>query len=257
MFVEEFGFEAASIVNFVGGGGKTGLILALCEEVSASAPVVYTTTTRIHPPPLAPGRVLLSCSNLDLLKRITREALARSDSSVRTLVLTRPEFRPGLLRGVPPDFASSIDLSDPPTIFNEADGARSISLKVPRQGEPVLMNGARYLVPVIGLDCLYQPVGPSTIFRWELAVEQFSLEPGEPLTPRLAASLLLHPDGVCRDWTSGMRLVPYINKVDVAEDDQRAEELAEALHERSHFPISKIVWGSLRTHRCGSIQVLP
>ena len=46
---------------------------------------------------------------------------------------------PDLLKGVEPEFGRFLDRDLFPVLLNEADGARSMSLKMPREGEPVLM----------------------------------------------------------------------------------------------------------------------
>jgi probable selenium-dependent hydroxylase accessory protein YqeC len=160
--------------------------------------------------------------------------------------------RPDLLQGVSPDFPAGIDRECFPLVLNEADGARSMSLKMPREGEPVLMKSANYLVPVIGLDCLNKPLGPQTLFRWEIASRRHSLEAGQTITPELAASILLHPLGVCRDWHSGTHIVPYINKADSEELEPLAYELAQALLHNKNFPVDRVVWGSLHNARVNS-----
>jgi len=254
LFSEQFAFEQSSLVNFVGGGGKTALILRLLQESSPPQPAIYTTTTRIHPPPPAEGSVLTACDNAQYLKMIAESIARHPFERAWRLVITGSTLSPGLLRGVSPDFASRLDCKLFSIILNEADGARSLSIKVPRQGEPVLMEGAQWLVPVIGIDCLGKPLGPDVVFRWELACKQFSLAAGQLLTAELAASMLMDPAGVCRDWQPRMRIVPYINKVDEESQDHLAQELGRALLRNGHFPVERVVWGSLRTGRAASLS---
>ena len=248
LFTDHFGFKLPALVNFVGGGGKTRLILTLASEYSGRHAVLYTTTTRIHPPDVTDGVALISCDDLNLLKQILARVGRHSFDHTVRFTLTRLEMKPGLLRGVPSNFCTSVDRENFPLILNEADGARGMSLKMPRADEPVLMGGADYLVPVIGLDCLNKPLGPETLFRWETAAERFSLKAGDSLTPETAAALLLHRSGVCKDWQEGVRLVPYINKVDSEKDEPAARDLAHALLQNPNFPVERVVWGSL-THR--------
>jgi probable selenium-dependent hydroxylase accessory protein YqeC len=251
VFAELFPFDLPARVNFVGGGGKTSLILRLASEYSASVQVLYTTTTRIHPPPLEPGRVLLTCDDRALLVKLLKRVARDCRSSVRTVVATAGVHSPGLLRGVDPAFGRALRPPLFPLILNEADGARSVSLKFPRAGEPVLMLGAKTLVAVIGLDCLMRPLGPATLFRWELAAPRLGLVAGEPLTPELAARVLLHPEGVCRDWKRGTRLVVFVNKVDRDSDLPLAQELARRVRESTRFPVDCVLWGSIEQDRAG------
>jgi probable selenium-dependent hydroxylase accessory protein YqeC len=253
LFFDQFAFDSPALVNFVGGGGKTSLILTLISEYPGNSAALYTTTTRIHPPPVTDGLALISGDNMNLLKlvlaRIGRHCFGRTGK----FTVTSMPISPGLLRGVPADFCSSLDQDNFPFILNEADGARSMSLKMPREGEPVLMSGANYLVPVVGLDCLNKPLGPQTLFRWDMASARYSLKAGEPLTVELAASLLMHRSGVCRDWKKGMSIIPFINKVDSDEDLPLARALAQALTSNSNFPVEKVVLGSLKNKKVASL----
>ncbi len=257
MFREQFSFQLPAIVNFVGGGGKTGLILALLREYAPAMPVIYSTTTRIHPPHPADGLMNLACEDPDflslLVEKIGRQPLPRPAS----LVVTLGHLRPDLLRGVPPSFFRGMDSDLFPLILNEADGARSMSLKMPRDTEPVLMEGARYLVPVIGIDILGKPLGPATLFRWEMAMKRYSLREDQVITPELAAQLLLHPQGVCKGWHAGMRIVPFINKADTPGLDRSALELTHALLASGEYPVERVVWGSLHTHRSAFVVLQP
>ena len=251
MFLENFAFRTPAIINFVGGGGKTALILRLAEEFSESVRVIYTTTTRIHPPHPRKRLAILSGDDPELLRMILHRAAQGETDRVRTFVVTGPAMTPDLLKGVAPEFSSSLDRAVFPVILNEADGARSMSLKMPRDGEPVLMANAEYLVPVVGLDCVNQRLGPETLFRWEMAATRYSLKEGETLTPERVVNLLLHPQGVCKGWQEGIEIIPFINKVDDERDDALARVVAETLLGQATFPVKRVVWGSVQEHRAG------
>jgi probable selenium-dependent hydroxylase accessory protein YqeC len=254
LFADLFAFPRPARVNFVGGGGKTALILRLAEELAREAQVLYTTTTRMHPPPLAEGRVFLTCDDAGLLDLALEAVARRGPGSIRAVAVAAALASPGLYRGVSADLGRRLDPGLFPIVLNEADGARSISLKFPRAGEPVLLDGAGVLVPVVGLDCLGRPLGPASLFRWELARDRFGLVEGEPITPALAARVLLAPDGVCKGWAPPVEVVPFINKVDTEADEQAALELARALLDAAGpFPIRRVVWGSVERLRAGSV----
>jgi probable selenium-dependent hydroxylase accessory protein YqeC len=253
LFAQKFAFSLPARVNFVGGGGKTSLILALMEEYSQTLPVVYTTTTRFHPPHPTDGLVIISSNNDAYLSMLLERAVA-SWCCGRRFVVTRLPSGPHLLSGVDPAFSTCLDRAVFPLIFNEADGARSMSLKMPRAGEPVLMCGAEYLVPVIGLDCLNQALGPKTLFRWDLAPKKLQRKSGTLIDPELAASILLHPQGVCKDWQPGMRIIPFINKVDTDAQEDAALALATALLNNGTFTVDRVVWGSIHGARSYSLD---
>jgi probable selenium-dependent hydroxylase accessory protein YqeC len=253
-FSKFFDFQPHSLVNFVGGGGKTILIHRLMDECVEKGHVLYTTTTRIHPPELDAKMVVISTRNLPVLKTLVTQAADRCDNRNYKIVATREFMEPDLLNGVPPDFLESVDPSLCAVFLNEADGSARFSLKLPRDGEPVLMGGGAYLVPVVGIDCLHQPAGPGTIFRFSSLSSKFSIREGETITPELAAEILMHPQGVCRDWKEGMTVIPFINKVDTPEQEADARTLASHIIRNGTFPVSHVVWGSARHRRSGSFS---
>jgi probable selenium-dependent hydroxylase accessory protein YqeC len=256
LFSENFDFQPHSLVNFVGGGGKTILIHRLMEEYCSDGIVLYTTTTRIHPPAASEGLVVISSGNPSLLKHLV-ERVSR-DCSTRSykLVATGQFMNPDLLRGVPPDFTTTTNTllrKRYRILLNEADGAASFSIKIPRKGEPVLMEKAEYLVPVIGIDCLHRPMGPDVIFRWKIFAERFSLQAGEPLTPELASNILMHKQGVCKDYKDGTTIIPFINKVDSPAQDSDARKLASLILHNRNYPVKHVVFGSVIKGRAHSI----
>jgi probable selenium-dependent hydroxylase accessory protein YqeC len=258
LFSEHFAFQMPAVVNFVGGGGKTGLILRLLDEFAESTSAIYTTTTRMHPPDPGQGLVILSGDNMQLLKSVLNQIAGACPSPHAKFVVANLPIADShnLIGGVSADFAHGINTNYFSIILNEADGARSMSLKMPRAGEPVLMEGSTYLVPVIGMDCLLKPLGPETLFRWDMAAARFSLKAGQIITPKLASDLLLHKEGVCSGYKSGMSIIPFINKVDDTSQDSLARELALALLHNVHFPVSKVVWGSLFGSRAASLSAV-
>ena len=253
MFSEQFSFNPHTLVNFVGGGGKTVLIHKLMEEYFTSGPVICTTTTRIHPPDPNEGLVVISSANVPLLQMMANRVGQCCPNSPFKLTLTSSYISPTLLRGVPPDFVNAIDRKLFPILFNEADGAAGYSIKMPRLNEPVLMENAEYLVPVIGIDCLYKPLGPDLVFRWEIFAELFGMRAGERMTPELAAGILMHPQGVCKGWKPGAKIIPFVNKVDDPALDLAAKNLATLILHNGNFPVERVVCGSAIKGRCASI----
>jgi probable selenium-dependent hydroxylase accessory protein YqeC len=254
LFSEYFAFQPHTLVNFVGGGGKTVLIHKLMEEYCSEGPVLNTSTTRIHPPDPGEGLVVISSDNVTLLKLMVDKVGRGCSNRAIKLTVTCHYISPTLLRGVPPDFYNDLDRALFPVIFNEADGAAGFSIKMPREGEPVLMENAEYLVPVIGIDCLYRQLGPEVVFRWKQFEECFSIGEGERMTPDLAAAILMHVDGVCRDWKPGAKIIPFINKVDGPSQDSAAMDLAKSILRNKNFPVERVVFGSVLQGRAYCIS---
>jgi probable selenium-dependent hydroxylase accessory protein YqeC len=249
LFKEQFAFQPHSLVNFVGGGGKTILIYKLMAEYCAQGTVLYTTTTRMHPPDPSEGVAVISCTNMSMLKTIVARIGQCCGQQPYKGAITANFMSTTILHGVPSDFGDGLDRGPFPILLNEADGAASFSLKMPKEHEPVLMEHAEYLVPVIGMDCLDKALGPETIFRWKNFAGHFSLREGEPITPALAAEILMHPKGVCRHWTPGTQIIPFINKVDDPSQDAIAQILADAIRRNGNFPVERVVYGSVIQRR--------
>jgi probable selenium-dependent hydroxylase accessory protein YqeC len=257
LFSRHFGFQSHSLVNFVGGGGKTALIHKLMKEFIGQGHVLYTTTTRIHPPDSSEELVVISSDNLMLSKMLIGQVALKSTQRNYKIVVTRHFMEPDLLKGVPANFLESIERNRFVIFLNEADGSARFSIKLPREGEPVLMEHAEYLVPSIGIDCLHKPAEPDTLFRCESLSEQFSIQKGEIITPELASRILMHPKGVCKDWEKGMVIIPFINKVDTPQLDQDARLLASHILSSGNFPVSHVIYGSVQHGRIYSISNKP
>jgi probable selenium-dependent hydroxylase accessory protein YqeC len=236
-------------VNFVGGGGKTALIYKLMAEYCSEGSILYTTTTRIHPPDPIEGIAVVSSANISMLKAIVNQIGQSRGQQQQKIAITGAFMSTTLLRGVPTDFFGEIDRCPFPILLNEADGAAGFSLKMPNEHEPVLMESAEYMVPVIGIDCLDKTLGPETVFRWKSVAGSFPFYEGQKITPQLASDVLMHPDGVCRHWKPGVKIIPFINKVDTPLQDEVALELANAIRLNGKFPIERIVYGSVIERR--------
>jgi probable selenium-dependent hydroxylase accessory protein YqeC len=245
VFSEQFSFEDHTLVNFVGGGGKTSLIHKLMDEYSEKGPVFCSTTTRIHPPDPDKGFTVISGDNSVLIKKILASIGRDCFDRHYKILTTRHFMSPNLLRGVDSDFIDDINPSIFSIFFNEADGSAGFSLKLPRDNEPVLMNKGQYLVPVIGIDCLQQRLGSHSIFRWQECAERFSLCENESITPELAAGILMHPLGVCKGWEIGTTIIPFINKVDDPNQVSYARELAGFILRNSNYPVERVLYGSV------------
>ncbi|MDR1728898.1 MAG: putative selenium-dependent hydroxylase accessory protein YqeC [Acidobacteriota bacterium] len=254
MFVEAFAFPDHALVNFVGGGGKTALIHRLMREYASRGPVLGTTTTRIHPPAPQEGFALVATDDLAFLRRALRGIAEGCAGRAYKVIASRHYISANLVRGVPTDFIASLDRECFPAILNEADGAASFSLKLCRDSEPVLAEGADHLVPVVGMDCLGRELGPDTVLRWLELSEGFALRKGGRITPQVAASLLMHPRGVCKGWCPGMRIVPFVNKADAEARDAEARLLAEAILDNGNFPVERVLYGSVAEGRVASVS---
>jgi molybdenum cofactor cytidylyltransferase len=199
------GIERGEIVAFVGGGGKTGAMLRLVRELRADDwRVLASTTTRVGRSVEAALRVF------DASGRGWRDGVAEALVASGALFLAAGTSGDGKLRG---PGAKAFDerlggFTD--AILVEADGSRQMSIKAPAAHEPVVPPTTTLVVPVVGLDALGCPVGPSTVHRPRL----FRAVTGhDVVTPDAVVRLLTCERGALKGVPGHARVRPILNKV--------------------------------------------
>lgn len=142
------------------------------------------------------------------------------------------------LRGLSPEticrlkqFLEKEKLSRRAVLLVEADGAARHPLKAHAAHEPQIPSCADLVVAVMGLDALGKPLA-TVVHRPELAAERLGVTLYAPVTPRMAATLLLHEEGPFRGTPSSARRIVLLNKTDVLDPSQGKllDELLESLH---------------------------
>lgn len=231
------GIGPGTAAAFVGGGGKTSLILRLVQECTAvGLRVIYTTTTRIFPPPLATFPV-------DASGNVPAEALARLNGG-EPVCLHRGVDAAGKLTGVDPQAVGRWrDAAD--VILVEADGSRGLPLKAPAAGEPVVPPAANVFVPVAGMSAIGRPLDGDTVHRPERAASVLGVPQGTLVAPALMARLLLHPQGGLKGMPPKARVVPVLGQGDAPEAAEGTAVVKELLAQGA----SRIVVAAPRTDR--------
>ncbi len=201
------------VTAFVGGGGKTSLILALAAELSENHTVLIATSTHIYPPPCP---VLISPTAGELAKAFEREPVLAAGSSV-----TKGKLGPL------PELAELY-----PALANyalvEADGSRGLPLKAPAAHEPAIPGEARLVVAVMGLDGIGKPIS-AVCHRPELYALLLGKDVSDRVTPRDAAAVLMSERGGKKGVACGFAVV--LNKADTEERLLYARETAALLPE--------------------------
>lgn len=215
----------------VGGGGKTSTGLALCRELAAAGlRTIFTTTTRIFPPPL-PTVMLADTARW-------REDLACALDRHGLCAVAAGPGAEGKFAGIAAAAVAGLctpALAD--VVVVEADGSAGRPLKVPLSYEPVIPPSATLVVPVAGVDAVGRPVGEDWVHRAAattafLQQELPGWKPEQGVTPAAVAAILSHPDGAARGRPAGARLVPLLNKVDQPGAPAAARAVAQALVDR-------------------------
>ena len=78
--------------------------------------------------------------------------------------------------------------------FIEADGSKQMPCKLPREGEPVLLNASDIVIAVAGLDALGKSL-EEACFRWQLGREIFTTSCNSLMDEAKLAQILLSENG--------------------------------------------------------------
>lgn len=139
------------IISFVGGGGKTTTMYELAEELAEQGyKVLVTTTTHIRIPQ---NGQTAEISHISELGNVTWENLIlTAGMPVGNEKLAMPD---GL--GDETDMEMLLKIAD--VILIEADGAKRMPIKVPRDGEPVLIPQTGLVIAAAGLSAVGKRFG--------------------------------------------------------------------------------------------------
>jgi molybdenum cofactor cytidylyltransferase len=241
-FLSAFELQPPAMVAFVGGGGKTSLMFALANALPGR--VVTTTTTRIFAAQMKLSPVFLAIETLESIEKNQKDSAFSAPSAVYSssaLSGALDRFGQCLVvgavgegkdrekaLGVPPTLPGQLLVRpDVDFVLVEADGSRMRPIKAPADHEPVIPPETTLVVPVVGIDAVGGPVG-EVAHRPELLCEVI----GEPysvnrrLTPKNVSVLLTHPQGGLKGVPKNARVVPFINKVETADQLTAARQIA-------------------------------
>jgi molybdenum cofactor cytidylyltransferase len=213
------------LVSFVGAGGKSGAIARLADELCADAPVLITTSTKLHASQISLGKehiLLRSDGDLDQVK----SCLAVGGTC---LVTGGPAREADKLRG--PESALLEDVievarSSGAYILVEADGARGRAIKAPAPHEPQIPLGSDLVVPVVGLGALDSPLNAHNAHRAEIVADLTGLDPGAPIKEEHVARLLTSSAGALKDVPPGVEMRALLNQADTPSLVERGEKIA-------------------------------
>lgn len=206
---DALGIARGELVAFVGGGGKTSAILELSRELTVAGwRVVASTTTRMGP------RVAESMRTVAVLGDAPGEALAGALAGPAPVFVSAGRGTDGKFIGLDPWVLAKLRTDGgADALLVEADGARHLPLKAPGEDEPRVPRACDLLVPMAGLDAIGVEVEEGRVHRPQL-VE--SLAGGGPVTPSTIATVITHRSGGLRRAPEGARVVPLLNKSDLA-----------------------------------------
>jgi probable selenium-dependent hydroxylase accessory protein YqeC len=235
---EAFELKDREVISLVGGGGKTTLMFSWGRELgSRRRGVILTTTTKIWEPEPSPDILSFVSQDFSILREWIRNHL----SSSSCLLVAKARLGSGKLDGIPPEWVEEIiQIPGITCILAEADGAKGHSLKAPREGEPVVPSNTTLLIPVVGIDALGCPLDENHVFRWKLAMEILQEPEGTILNEEMICRLLAE---TLKECPEGVRVIPFINKIDSPNALERGRKLARALLHIPGQEIKRVVLG--------------
>lgn len=204
---------SARVVALVGGGGKTGCMLALAREAAAAGfRCAVLTTTHIFPPEGA-GFTLLT----------SNDPAAAADAWQKGLVVAAgTPGRDGRLQR-PEQGLWDLLLEEADRVYVEADGSKGLPLKYPAAWEPALPREAEQVLLLCGLSALGR-APEKCCHRWELAAKKLGL-----------CRRAVDEETMARVLAAGygaFRPTVIINQADSEELARRGRELSRLLAER-------------------------
>ncbi|MGD8552581.1 MAG: selenium cofactor biosynthesis protein YqeC [Anaerolineales bacterium] len=217
--------ESGQVIAFVGAGGKTSAIRRLVSELSGTAPVLVTTSTKLA----------LEEENLTEEHQIVEDAgglitILSEWNHSKSLLLTGPEL-PDEPKwdGLPlAQLQDVIEFSREKKVILliEADGAAGRSIKAPAPHEPALPHNLDLLVPVVAIDALGENLDSDFVHRPDEILKLLDLENETKLSVEHVAGLLKHPQGGLKALPLHAVLRVLINKVETDEQFSQANEIA-------------------------------
>lgn len=215
---------ATGMVCVVGAGGKKSTLYALAERLDRA---VVTATVRIPIFDPAVATVEVTDDPVGALRAADRWPLGlvpEQERSDRYLGYAPAEV----------DAIAAADVAD--AVLVKADGARMREFKAPDASEPVIPATADTVLPVVSAHVVGKPLTAEYVHRPERVADIAGLDLGEPIRPTDVAAVLASDRGGLKDVPEGATIVPVVNKVDDADLQATAHELARHVLDRADVP---------------------
>lgn len=233
-------------VLVAGAGGKSSTLRELAFEAkNRDWPVVLSTTTKVKAEEFSLFPVVW------INEDITRTAFnIRNIWARKEIPFVAGEFlsETGKYRGIDPEQLESLHRQlGECSFFVEADGARNLPCKVPREHEPVLGSFANLVVYVVGVEAINKPLDERFFYNAKGAAKILkgkgqSVSETVFLTPEVLSELIVSPEGGKKGVFPGQRFTVFVNKVENNSDRKAAAQLVTFLRKNS----IKTITGSLQ-----------
>lgn len=221
------------VISLVGAGGKTTTMYRLADELAAAGKrVIVTTTTHIFYP--EDRRVAVTDCAKDVLSLVHpgEVVVAGQPCGWGDDGVDQPYKKlQGLSLCEISKLAAGADV-----LLIEADGAKRMPLKVPRDGEPVIPKETHLAIACAGLDCLGMPF-KDVCFRFDtnggwIREDGLPARPEDPVKEDDLVKILTDRRGMRKEVDEQIFRV-VLNKADDDKREQKALEVVRRVKEQT------------------------
>lgn len=199
------------IISISGAGGKTSSIKLLAKNLMCEhKKVLITTTTKMF-------KDVITIRDKNLLKQKLKQ---------QNWVFTGQDYGKKISSWDEEFFAKIVSLADITLI--EADGAKRLPFKFPKQKEPVYISSSNKVVYIVGMSALNQPL--KSLCRAELLAKSLQKQVNENLTKNDIIKVISSEQGARKDIGKREFFV-ILNQVDTLLALKEAIFIAEKLTE--------------------------
>ncbi len=235
-----------AVISVTGAGGKTSLIFSWAGELAAAGKkvVIMTTTHMLHPEfagDIYAGKAVIYYPDYKADTDALSEDFAETDALLsENKILMLASNDPANERKVvsPPEEIFDYVLSAADVVFIEADGSRSMPLKLPKSHEPVVPEYSHATICVAGLSSLGRRI-EDVLYGSEDMPEIDRIASVE-VDEAFIAALLSSPSGGAKGAAGEFRV--YLNQADTPELQEKAAHISELLSLQN----IQCAWGTLK-----------
>jgi probable selenium-dependent hydroxylase accessory protein YqeC len=235
---EALGISSGDVVAFVGAGGKSGAILAVCEGLlQAGMKVLVAPTTKMLLGEADKIGPLVTSEDADGLLNKAENALSEAPA----VVAGSGMISKNRVGGVEPAWIGDLaGLAD--VVLIEADGSRRRPIKGTADHEPAIPTAATLVVAIANVRALGMPVDDEHVHRPEVFSELTGIGQGQSITPGAFATALAH--GSLARVPQEIRTAALITGVDPGRTMSKASVITRELW---HLGLKNVVLTSLPT----------
>lgn len=216
----EDALPTTGLVCVVGAGGKKTTLYTLANRLDCG---VVTATVRIPIFDDHVARVVVTEGPTDALAAATEPGFP--------LGLVPEREREDRYLGYDPAVVDDLAAAHDGPVLVKADGARMREFKAPSDREPQIPAAADAVIPIASAHVVGEALADERVHRPERVAAIAGIDEGEAVTAEAVGRVLASPKGGLKDAPADAEVAALVNKVDDAEDEAAARDIAAAAFE--------------------------